>query len=71
MAADTERYDQLLRSDWYTPDDLADLLDMTLNEIQRAVFENRLHAKVIDGHIVEITRHDALAWLSAKARHEA
>jgi hypothetical protein len=70
MAADTERYERLLRSDWYTPDDLADLLDMSLNEIRRAVFENRLHATVIDGHIVEITRHDALVWLAAKARED-
>lgn len=68
MSADTKRYDELLHREWYTADELADLLDISPNRVKTAVFEGRLHAKVIDGHIVEITRHDALTWLANEAK---
>lgn len=68
MSAGTERYEELLRREWYTADELADLLDISPNHVKTAVFERRLLAKVIDGHIVEITRHDALKWLADEAK---
>jgi hypothetical protein len=68
MNTEIGRYEELLHREWYTADELADLLDISPNHIKTAVFERRLHATVIDGHIVEITRHDALKWLADEAR---
>jgi hypothetical protein len=68
MSAEPSRYDELLHREGYTADELADLLDISPNHVKTAVFEARLHATVIDGHIVEITRHDALKWLADEAR---
>lgn len=63
MDASLDRFDRLLRAEWYTPEQLADLFDVTANTVRTAVFENQLRARVIDGHIVEINRDAALAWL--------
>lgn len=68
MSAVPNRYDELLHREWYTADELADLLKLSPNHVTMAVFEGRLHAMVIDGHIIEITRHDALKWLEDEAR---
>ncbi|MGH2550197.1 MAG: hypothetical protein ACRDHN_12430 [Thermomicrobiales bacterium] len=68
MSARHDRYDELLHREWYTANELAELLDLSPNSVTTAVFEKRLHATVIDGHILEITRHDALKWLADEAR---
>ncbi|CAN5700669.1 hypothetical protein BH09CHL1_BH09CHL1_08390 [soil metagenome] len=68
MSASNDRYDELLHREWYTVAELAELLDLSPNSVTTAVFEKRLHATVIDGHIIEITRHDALKWLADEAR---
>ncbi len=70
MSETLNRFDELLHRDWYTAEDLAALLEMPLDRITSAVFASppRLHAKVIDGHIIEITRMNALLWLAATAR---
>jgi hypothetical protein len=71
MSEKLNRYDELLHRDWYTAEDLADLLEVPLDRITSAVFSSppRLQAKVIDGHIIEITRKNALIWLTNAAKN--
>lgn len=59
--------DRLLRHDLYHPEDLADLLDMDVELLRRAVFTGDLRAIVIDHRIISIRREDILDWL---ARHD-
>jgi hypothetical protein len=68
VSADIGRYEKLFRQEWFSCEELGDLLDLSTDQIRRAVFEGRLRATVIDGHIVEITRHDALKWLADEER---
>ncbi len=70
MTASSERFDRLLRAEWYTPEQLADLFDVTANTVRTAVYENRLHARVIDGHIIEINRDAALDWIRDRLEEE-
>ena len=70
MSATSDRFDRLLRAEWYTPEQLADLVDVTPNAVRTAVYENRLHARVIDGHIIEINRDSAIDWLKSRAHQE-
>jgi hypothetical protein len=70
MDASLDRFDRLLRAEWYTPEQLADLIDVTANTVRTAVFENQLRARVIDGHIVEIDRDSALNWLKTRLHHD-
>jgi hypothetical protein len=70
MVASADRFDNLLRAEWYTPEQLADLFEVTPNTIRTAVFENQLRARVIDGHVLEINRDSALDWLKTRLRQE-
>lgn len=70
MSASHDRYNELLHREWYTVEELAELLDRSPNSVTTAVFEKRLHARVVDGHIIEITRHDALKWLAEEAAEQ-
>jgi hypothetical protein len=56
--------EELLRQDRYTPEELADLLEMDVNLIREAAFDHRLEAVIIDGDIVSISRAAALKWLN-------
>jgi hypothetical protein len=70
MTASSERFDRLLRAEWYTPEQLADLVDVTPNTVRTAVYENLLRARVIDGQIIEINRDSALDWLRNRLKQE-
>jgi hypothetical protein len=70
MVASMDHYDRLLRAEWYTPEQLADLFEVTPNTVRTAVFENQLRARVIDGHVIEINRDSALDWLKNRLRQE-
>jgi hypothetical protein len=58
--------EELLAQDRYTPEELATLLEMDVNLIREAAFEGRLRAEIVGGHIVSISREDALRWLTAR-----
>ena len=70
MVAEMDRFDRLLRAEWYTPEQLAELFEVTPTTIRTAVFENQLRARVIDGHVIEINRDSALDWLKDRLRRE-
>lgn len=59
--------EELLRQEKYTPDELADLLGMSVDRIHQAVFHHELRAEVVGHNVVCIRRDDALAWLRAQA----
>ena len=48
--------EELLRQDRYTPEELADLLEMDVNLIREAAFGHRLDAQIIDHDIISISR---------------
>ena len=54
----------LLRQDHYTPEELADLLEMDVNLIREAAFDHRLDAQIVDHDIISISRAAALQWLN-------
>ena len=56
----------VLRDDHYSPQELADLLDMDCHFIRQEVFCGRLHAFVCDHHIQSIRREDVLRWLEER-----
>lgn len=58
-----ESPDELLHHDRYSPEELADLLEISLYTIQRAVYNGHLKAYMADHHIVDIHRKDVLNWL--------
>jgi excisionase family DNA binding protein len=62
-----ESSDVILHKDHYSPEELAELLSMTVDHIRGAVHNGRLHAMVIDHRIISIRREDVLAWLESRA----
>jgi hypothetical protein len=55
---------RLMHQDVFTARELAELIDRPVELVTDAVYEGRLKAVVYDGKIIEISRHDALAWLA-------
>jgi hypothetical protein len=58
----TDAFDEMMKTG-YTPEELAELLDVSVDEIRTAVFEGTLPATVVNHDIIEIQRSDAIAWL--------
>jgi len=56
----------LLHRDHYSPDELARLLGMDLHLILHEAQWGRLKAFIVDHHVLDIRREDALAWLHAR-----
>jgi len=59
--------EELLHKDFYSPEELALLLDMDVNAIRQAAYAGRLRAEIVDHDIIGIKREDAIAWLRAEA----
>ena len=57
------RIEELLKSESYTPDEAAEVLNMRQRAIFSAAFGGELKAKIVNGDIVEITRSDLVDWL--------
>lgn len=69
---------ELLHRDHYSPDELARLLGMDLHLILHDAQWGRLRAYIVDHHVLDIRRDDAIAWLlsrdlppTPKAQHHA
>lgn len=54
---------ELMLREHFTVDELAQLLELSPYVIREAVRNGQLQAFVVDHHIVDIRREDALAWL--------
>jgi RecA/RadA recombinase len=57
------RIESLLRQESYTPEQAAEILDMSLRSVHSAVFRGHLKAHVVNHDIVSIDRSDLIAWL--------
>ena len=53
----------LMHKDHYTPDELAQLLDVSPEVIRHEVRVGRLKAYTIEHRVIDIRRVDALDWL--------
>lgn len=62
-AQQVEALERALRQDHYTPEQLAQLLDMDEYVIRSAVWAKELPAQVLGTAIVSVERADALVWL--------
>lgn len=61
-----EEAEAMLRQEFYSPEELSRLLDMSVYVIQEAVYRGDLKATVVDHHILEIRRSDVLDWLATR-----
>ena len=59
--------DVILHRDHYSPEELADLLNMTVDHVRFAIHNGRLHAISVDHRIISIRREDVLTWLESRA----
>lgn len=58
--------DELLHKESFTPEELATLLDLNVNQIRNACFEGELKATIVNHDIVSIDRADVLTWLASR-----
>jgi hypothetical protein len=56
--------DQLMHQDHYTASELAELLGLSLSEVEHAAHSGHLKAMIVDHHVISISRADALTWLA-------
>jgi hypothetical protein len=60
---EVSRIESLLKQDSYTPEQVAEILEMRLRSIHSAVFGGHLKAHVVNHDIVSIDRSDLIEWL--------
>jgi excisionase family DNA binding protein len=56
-----------LQQDQYTPEEVAELLEIGLETVRHAAFTGALRAQIIEHDTISIRREDVLAWLGAQA----
>ena len=56
---------ELLQQDQYTPEEVADLLEIGLDVVRHAAFSGELRARIAEHDIISIRRDDILAWVMA------
>jgi hypothetical protein len=61
----------LLLQDQYTPEEVADLLEIGLNVVRHAAFSGALRAQIAEHDIISIRREDVLAWVRASEGPDA
>jgi hypothetical protein len=66
VSAERKSPEEILRQAAYTPQELAELLEMTPYLIQSAVWRGQLKATVVGHDIVSNQREDVLRWLAQR-----
>lgn len=56
----------LLKMEVYTPQEAAEVLNMSERLILSAAYGGDLKAVIVNGDVVEVTRTDLVAWLKAR-----
>ena len=56
---------ELLLQDQYTPEEVADLLEIGLDVVRHAAFSGELRAQIAEHDIISIRRDDVIAWVAA------
>ena len=62
---------ELLLQDQYTPEEVADLLEIGLDVVRHAAFSGDLRAQIAEHDIISIRREDVLAWARESGRRYA
>ena len=62
---------ELLLQDQYTPEEVADLLDIGLDVVRHAAFSGELRAQIAEHDIISIRREDVIAWVRAPGGPDA
>jgi aryl carrier-like protein len=62
---------ELLLQDLYTPEEVADLLEIGLDVVRHAAFSGELRAQIAEHDIISIRREDVLAWAGQSGRWDA
>jgi aryl carrier-like protein len=62
---------ELLQQDHYTPEEVADLLEIGLNVVRHAAFSGELRAQIVEHDIISIRREDVIAWMRAPGGPDA
>ncbi len=62
---------ELLQQDRYTPEEVAELLEICLDVVRHAAFSGELRAHIAGHDIVSIRRDDVLAWVGASGGPDA
>jgi hypothetical protein len=57
---------ELLLQDRYTPEEVAELLEIGLDVVRHAAFTGELRAEIAEHDIISIRRDDVLAWVGAQ-----
>jgi hypothetical protein len=63
-----ESVEEMLHHDMYSPEELARLLDIPLETVQRAAMHGQLKAYIVDHHIIAIRRANVIDWLNRAPR---
>lgn len=61
-----ESIDELLHQTHYRPEQLADLLGVSVDLIVHEVHEHRLQAFVVNHQVLDIRREDVVRWLDSR-----
>jgi excisionase family DNA binding protein len=62
---------ELLLQDRYTPEEVAELLEIGLETVRHAAFAGELRAQIVGHDIISIRREDVLAWVKAQEGPES
>ena len=62
---------ELLLQDRYTPEEVAELLEIGLETVRHAAFAGDLRAQIVGHDIISIRREDVLAWVKAQEGPES
>jgi len=62
-------YWDLLHQDSYSPEEAAEVLNLSERLILKAAFGGELKAEIVNGDVVDITRTDLVRWLHWRQTH--
>ena len=62
-------YWDLLHQDSYSPQEAAEVLNLSERLILKAAFGGELKAEIVNGDVVDITRADLVRWLHWRENH--
>lgn len=63
---EVSHYEELLHQDAYAPEEVAELLHIPERWVLKAAFGGELKAEIINGDVIEVTRHDLVEWIKRR-----
>jgi hypothetical protein len=66
LHAREETIEELFHKDWYTAEEIGELLGVSPITVRQAARHGELRARIIDHHVYGASREDVIAWLRAR-----